>query len=310
MEKGYVLVIGSSGIDIKGRPIGELEWDRPNLGIVRNSVGGVARNIAENLARLEVPTVLLTAVGKDSEGSRVLEQCAESGIDCTNVLVTADSHTGIYMALLKADGELHLAISDFEIMNYLDTDYLYERERLFRRATMIVIDNTLSDEALAAVFDLAERHKVRVCADPTTPTLAGRLCDYLPQLYLIVPNAGETTALCGLNDPAQDRETAIDAARHLVSMGAKIAVVTLGEKGIAYADGSGGGFIRAIKTDVIDSTGAGDAFSGAVIFGLLNEVPVDEAMRLGITAASLTLQSRETVLPALSQELLYDELTA
>jgi pseudouridine kinase len=140
------------------------------------------------------------------------------------------------------------------------------------------------------------------------PTLAVRLVDFLPSLYLVAPNAAETTALCGLPDPAQNREAAIDAARQLVSMGVKIAVVTLGEQGVAYADGSGGGFIRAVRTQVVDPTGAGDAFTAAVIFGLLNEVTVDEAMRLGMTAASLTLQSRDTVLPQLSQELLYDKL--
>src|SRR5690606_30725709 len=122
------------------------------------------------------------------------------------------------------------------------------------------------------------------------------------------PNAVETKTLCGLEQPATDRDTANEAARQLVQMGASIAVVTLGAQRLAYADGSGGGFIRAVHTQVVDSTGAGAAFTGAVIFGLLNEVPVDEAMRLGVTAASLTLQSRETVLPDLSQELLYDKL--
>jgi pseudouridine kinase len=149
---------------------------------------------------------------------------------------------------------------------------------------------------------------VRVCADPTTPALAVKLCQYIDQLYMVSPNAAETTVLCGLADPAHDYDTAINAARHLVGLGAKIGVVTLAEQGLAYADGSGGGFIRAINTHVVDSTGAGDAFAGAVIFGLLNDVPVDEAMRLGVTAASLTLQSRQTVLPTLSQELLYDKL--
>jgi pseudouridine kinase len=125
---------------------------------------------------------------------------------------------------------------------------------------------------------------------------------------MVCPNAAETTALCGLENTANDYETAINAARHLVSLGTKIAVVTLAEKGLAYADGSGGGFIPAINTRVVDSSGAGDAFSGAVIFGLLNDVPIDEAMRLGVTAASLTLQSSLTVLPNLSQELLYNKL--
>jgi pseudouridine kinase len=79
---------------------------------------------------------------------------------------------------------------------------------------------------------------------------------------------------------------------------------------LAYAHGGGGGYLRAIQTPVIDATGAGDAFSGAAIFGLLNGVPLDEAMRLGITAASLTVGSEDTVLKDLSQELLYDQLMA
>jgi len=308
MDDDYVLVIGSAGIDVKGRPDGELVWETPNLGRVRNSVGGVARNIAENLARLEIPSLLLTAVGDDTQGERVIRRTEKGGVDCSHVLSVPDERTGTYMALLKPNGELHVAVSDFEIIRYVSPDYLREHESLFEEAAMVAIDATLSEESLATVFELAEKCDVRVCADPTTPALAGKLCDYIDRLYLLVPNAAETTALCGLEDPAKDRETAIHAARQLVMMGTKIAVVTLGAQGLAYADGSGGGFIRAAGVNVVDSTGAGDALTSAVMFGLLNEVPVDEAMRLGVTAASLTLQTRETVLPNLSQELLYDDL--
>lgn len=308
MDDGYVLVIGSAGIDVKGRPDNIPNWSGPNLGRVRNSVGGVARNIAENLARLEVPTILLSAVGDDMEGQRVLRHTSEGGVDCRYVQTVPEGRTGTYLALLNPDGEMHTSVSDFEIIHRVNADYLRANEALFKDADLIVIDTTLSEESLRTVFELAGRYHVRVCADPTTPMLAARLCPYIDQLFLVVPNAAETAALCGLENAAHDRDSATDAARHLVSLGAHIAVVTLGEQGLAYADGSGGGFIRAQRTEVVDSTGAGDAFSGAVIFGLLNEVTVDEAMRLGVTAASLTLRSRETVIPHLSQELLYDEL--
>lgn len=280
----------------------------PNLGQVRNSVGGVARNIAENLARLEVQTVLLTALGDDIEGRRVLDYCTAQGIDCSHVKIVPGGRTGTYLALLKPDGDLDVAISDFEIIEAIDSDYLRLHEPLLAEAEMVVIDATLSVPTLVTLFELTEKYAVRVCADPTTPMLASRLCPYIDKVHLIVPNAGETTALCGLENPAIDRETAINAARRLVSLGAYIAVVTLGDQGLAYADGGGGGYIRATNTHVVDSTGAGDALTGAVIFGLLNDVPLDEAMRLGVTAASLTLQTAETVVPNLTQELLYDEL--
>lgn len=308
MDEGYVLVIGSAGIDVKGRSTEELAWNTSNPGQVRQSVSGVARNIAENLARLEVPTILLTAVGDDWNGKRTLEHCTQNGIDMSHALIIPGGRTGIYMALLQPDGELNVAIGDFDIMASVDSACIRQHEELLAEADMVVIDATLSEEALAALFELAAAHNTRVCADPTTPALAGRLCPYLEQIHLIVPNAAETTALCGLDDPASDLDTAINAAKHLVAMGAYIAVVTLGEKGLAYADGSGGGFIRAPQVHVVDTSGAGDALTGAVIFGLLNEVPVDEAMRLGVTAAALALQTTETVAPNLSQEMLYERL--
>lgn len=308
MDDSSVLVIGSAGVDIKGRPLSDLLYGADNLGEVRQSVGGVARNIAENLARLEINTTILTAVGQDVPGDRVLDQCRKSGINCDYVLRPAGARTGSHIALLDTAGDLNVALSDFEIARRVSPDYLRQHRALFAEADMIVIDCNLFPETLETVFELAAEYQVRVAADPTAPMLAERLCPYLDRLYMIAPNAAETTALCGLSVPAHDNESAMAAARHLVALGTEIAVVTVGAKGLAYADGSGGGFIRAIQSEVVDTTGAGDALTGAVIFGLLNAVPLDEALRLGVTAASLTLQSTETVLPELSQELLYDQL--
>ena len=308
MAEGYVLVIGMAGLDIKAYAPAPLGWDQAVTGEIHSNVSGVARNIAENLAHLEVETILLSAVGRDTTGHHVIHQTRDNRVVCKHVHVIDDARTSETISIMKANGEPGYTISDYEIMAAVDSNYLWKHEPLFERAELIVIDATLSAEALATVFELADRYHVRVCADPTLPTLAGKLCDYLSQIYMIAPNAAETTALCGLPNPATTRDNAIDAARQLVTLGVEIAVITLGAQGVAYADGSGGGFIRAVHTQVVDPTGAGDAFSAAVIFGLLNDVTVDEAMRLGITAASLTLQSRETVLPTLSQELLYDKL--
>ncbi|MFW5691442.1 MAG: carbohydrate kinase family protein [Chloroflexota bacterium] len=309
IEDGHVLVIGSAGIDIKGRPPSDLTPGIPNLGMVQNSVGGVARNIAENLARLEVPVTLISAVGRDVEGARVLRVCERAGVDVRAMRRVPGLRTGTYMALLHPDGQLNVAISDFDIIRTVDTKYILQHEALFDDALMVVVDATLEPDVLVTICDLATQRNIPIAADPTNPMLAGRLCPLLNMLYLIVPNASETGALCGLSD-ADDRDSALETARALVAKGVKIAVVTLGPDGLVYAHGGGVGYVRAIQTRVVDATGAGDAFTGAMLFGVLNDVPLDEAMRLGATAASLTLRSRNTVLPNLSQELLYDELMA
>ena len=94
----------------------------------------------------------------------------------------------------------------------------------------------------------------------------------------------------------------------LVSQGPRMVVVTLGEQGLAYATYEQSGRVPALDMDVVDSTGVGDALTAAVVFGLLNDFPADEAVRLGVSAAALTLSSSQTVYPDLSLERLYDHL--
>ena len=308
MDREYVLVIGSAVLEISGKSEDRIRTGRRQFGKVHYSVSGVARNIAENLARLEIDTFLLSAVAEDDFGQHLIDQSTDAGVHCNHLLQVSGARTATSLILAHSENRA-TRLDDFAIVEFIDSDYLMEHEWLFENAALVVIDATLQVETLDTLFELAVRHGVRVCADPTSPLMADRLCRYIPNLYLIVPNASETASLCDLQEPATERDQAISTAQDLVSLGANIAVVTLGEQGLAYADSSGGGYIRAIHTEVIDTSGAGDAFSGAAIFGILNDVPIDEAMRLGVTAASLTLASEETVLPTLSQELLYDELS-
>ena len=308
MNGDYVLVIGSAVLEISGRTPAALQTGARRFGQIHSSVSGVARNIAENLVRLDIETVLLTAIAEDDIGQHLITHSTLAGIDCGHALRVNGARTAMSLLVYHTEDEC-TQIDDLSIAAALDSDYLLEHEWLFKDAALIVIDATLSDDALDTIFELATRYQVRVCADPTSPLMANRLCDYIESLYLIVPNASETAALCSLAEPATERESAIGTAQSLVNMGADIAVVTLGEKGLAYADSSGGGYIRALHTEVVDPAGAGDAFSGAVIFGILNGVPIDEAMRLGVAAASLTLASEDRVLQSLHPDLLYDELS-
>jgi pseudouridine kinase len=93
-----------------------------------------------------------------------------------------------------------------------------------------------------------------------------------------------------------------------VTAGVKIAIITLAEEGVVYATADASGHIPAVATEIIDTTGASDALTAAVVFGLLNDIPIDESVRLGASAAALTLACSDTVCVDLSLELLYDHL--
>jgi pseudouridine kinase len=96
-----VVVVGASAIDTKGRASGRLTRGSSSHGRVHTNVGGVARNVAENLARLGVPTRLLSAVGDDAMGRQILDHGTESGIDLSRVLVSKAHRTGAYISIVE-----------------------------------------------------------------------------------------------------------------------------------------------------------------------------------------------------------------
>jgi pseudouridine kinase len=232
-EGGHLLVIGAASIDTVGRASDSMEAGSSTPGEICVSVGGVGRNIAENLARLGEDVILLSAVGDDESGHRILDQASECGIDVSHVLVDADHGTAGYLAILDKAGNLVSAVDDMAINRELITpDFVYRRRTLFRDARMLVLDANLSPRTLDLVFRLAIRYSIPVCADPTTGPLAPRLGPHLANLTLITPNGTEAEALCGIE--VVDRDSGLQAAQRLLSMGVQIVIVTLGATGLVY----------------------------------------------------------------------------
>lgn len=303
-----MLVIGACGLDLVGRPDGPFRPGTSNPGEIRLSHGGVARNVAENLARLGMETTLISAVGPDDFGRQLLEQAEQAGVDVSHAIVVPAGRTGSYLALLNEQGGVHLALDDMRVVEAIDASYLRDRESLFQSAQAVFVDANLPPSTLAEAVRLARGAGVPVAADPTSVALATRLVPLLRDVWLITPNEAEAATLAPHAEPHTDRHPGLDAARHLVGQGVQIAMVTMAEFGVAYATTEVSGLVPAVQTDIVDPTGAGDAQTAAVLFALLNDIPLDEAVRLGASAAAVTLRSRGSVVQDLSLELLYDQL--
>jgi pseudouridine kinase len=305
---GHVLVIGAAGIDHKGQSHHAIQLGTSNPGRIGVGFGGVGRNIAENLARLEIDVMFMTALSDDADGHAIRQHCEAAGVQMDPTLTVPAGQTGTYLSIAGADGEMLVALSDYRVLASLTPAHLDEHEATFAEARLLVIDLNLSTNVLAYTVGLAHKHQLPIVVDPTSPAHSPKLCDYLDRLYLVAPNAAETTELCGLDVPTQDTDAALKAAQQLVALGVDIAIVTLGEQGLAYSDGQVQGIMPAVHTTVKDTTGAGDALIAAVIFGLGNDIPLEDAMRLGVTAAALTLHSEESVCPTLTPDDLYNTL--
>ncbi|MBK8431699.1 MAG: carbohydrate kinase family protein [Chloroflexi bacterium] len=304
----HILVIGASLLDTKGKPIAGLEPGTSNPAYIRSTRGGTARNVAENLARLGATVVLVSAVGEDNTGQRLLESTAAAGVDTTHVQIIAGARTGGYIVLLDEQGKLMVALDDTAVMSHVSADYLRQHENLFAAADMLMLDGGVTAEAFAVAIELARKHKVPICADPSSARLAGKLIPYLPYLDLVVPNEVEAAELCHTEFTGYDPEKSLLLARQLMQKGVQQVVITLSDFGLVYVTSEESGYLPAHYTEMIDSTGTGDAITAAIMFGLLNGLDTAECMRLGTAAASLTLQIGETVVPDLSLDMLYEHL--
>ncbi len=302
-----VLVIGAAGIDIVGRLQSEILSGTSNPAEIRMSFGGNARNVAENLARLGQAVNLLTVVGQDLIGEQVLKLTAEAGVNIEHIL-TIDQHpTGSYLALVRK-GELEFALDDMRITAALTPDYIRANQQLFEQSCLLFVDANLPDDTLKTVFELAKAAQLPVCADPSSTSLALKFEPYLEDIFLFTPNRYEASLFCDNPQGQTESERGLEFAKHLVARGVEFAIVTQAEFGVSYATSETSGQIRAIKTEIIDPTGGGDALSAAIMFAILNGISTDEAIRLGVSAASLTLRHPGAAHPDLTLEKLYDQL--
>lgn len=301
-----MLVVGVAGIDVKGRILEGPKLHTSNAGHIRTSVGGTAHNIAENLARLGQAVRLLSAVGDDRNGRRVLAQANEAGVNTSQVIITSRCRTAAYLAVMDECGEMIISVDDMAVLDLITPQTIYQKRALVRDAAMIVMDSNLSPAVIQSLLKQASRYHVPVVADPTSSKLAQRLQPHLSNLLLVTPNIIEAEALS--RQSIASRHDAIKAAKQLVARGVDIAIITLAELGVVYATPDVSGHIPAVKTPIVDTTGASDALTAAVVFGLLNDFPIDEALRLGASAAALTLACTDTVCVDLSLDWLYDQL--
>jgi pseudouridine kinase len=304
----HVLVIGATLLDTKGKPDAGLEPGTSNPGRIQQTRGGTARNVAENLARLGTDVLLITAVGDDASGQQLMAQTAAAGVNLEYSLTIKEANSGAYMALLDENGTLAVALDDCTVMEHITPLHLHRHRRLFRDASMIVMDGSLTQPAMKTVVRLATQYDVPLCADPSSTRLAGKLRPYLPHFHLLVPNEVEEAELLDEDYEGFDPDASLLLAQRLVKVGVENVVITLSDFGLNYATSDEIGYVPPSYNKMIDTTGTGDAVTAAVIFGMLNDLPTIQCMRLGAAAASLTVQSTETVVPDLSLDMLYDHL--
>ncbi|MCD0162803.1 winged helix-turn-helix transcriptional regulator, partial [Deinococcus sp. 6YEL10] len=152
---GRVVVVGGANVDVKARTIQTAVPGTSNPGVSAQAPGGVARNVAENLARLGVPVSLVSVVGRDGLGDWLLRETEAAGVDVRPVLRAPDVSTGTYTAVLDASGELLVAVAAMAAVEALTPAALQERRGVLRGVAWVVADGNLPEGSLAHLLSLA-----------------------------------------------------------------------------------------------------------------------------------------------------------
>ncbi|MGM9513271.1 PfkB family carbohydrate kinase [Roseateles sp. DB2] len=304
-EPRQLLCIGAANRDRKLRTQGPARLASSNPASQLESAGGVARNIAENLARLGLPVQLLTAVGQDPAGQALLAEAASLGIRTHGSLQLAEVPTGSYTAVLDEHGDLLIGLAQMQACEALDAAFLQSTLALRRSASWTVLDLNLPAATVAALLAEAAAGQRQQAAVAASVPKMDRLPQDLRGLSLLLLNRDELAACTSIH---LDSEAALDEAwSQLQARGLQRLVLTQGSDDVRCA--CTGEPLRRVPaqavTDIVEVTGAGDAFAAGVVAGLLR-APHDliAACRLGQRLAALTLQSAATVSPLLSPALL------
>lgn len=293
-----IIVIGASFVDIKGFPEDNYVPTGRNVGRVEYVHGGVARNVVEDIANVELRPTYLGIVDDSPMGAAVLQKLKNHKVNVDYVMTRPDG-MGTWLVVLDNNGDVAGSISKRPNMLPL-VDLLEEKgDEIFSHADSVVLEVDLDKEIVKHTLDLAKKHHVKAVGMVSNMSIAVERRDLLQRFDCFICNQLEAGLL--FLDDYSDKTP--EELREILSRKAALAnissmVVTMGAQGAVYADRFGdSGICPARKVQVKDTTGAGDAFCAGVTIGLTYGSPLASAVEIGSMLAASVITSSENVCP-------------
>lgn len=290
--KKRVAVIGGMNFDINGK-IPNIIWKDSNPGIIRTSIGGVGRNIAENLARLDVSVSLFSFIGDDAFGDAVYQHTKNAGVVMDYVERLPHIRTGVYFSL-SDDEDMVVALNDTAATEQMDVPWATRVLGAIQEHDMVFLDAGLIKETIDYIAYHC-KDKI-IMMDSVSVSKARRIVDAIPYCHTLKPNVYELHELTHL--PTETEEQIIKAAATLVARGCKEVIVTRGSKPLLKITETETLSVPVPASHTVNLTGAGDAFLAAYAAGLLHQAT--NPLAWAIKASAITIASEDTVSPNLS----------
>lgn len=312
VQKGYVLgrgyvmpaasrivCLGGAVFDRKYRARQPLVAETSNPVDGMRSFGGVARNVAENLALLGAATSFISIVGEDETGTALLQHLRSIGVDVSQVASTKERPTAEYAAVLDENGDLAMGLADMGIFDLFQPEQLERVWPHIASASLVFCDCNFPAETLRLLIDRRKGARFRLAFDAVSTHKVMKLPEDLDGIDFLFMNLDEANALMARRSQGPFGH-AREAAQALVAAGVSNAIVTTGASGVVIADAAGVQTVPAVKAKPVEMTGAGDAMISGTLHALLSSAPPVDAVRIGALLGALTTESAASVHPELS----------
>lgn len=297
-QENFVCIIGGTNIDIVGFSNDELRLHDSNPGNIKFSLGGVGRNIGENLARLDVDTKLISVIGNDVYGHKVVDEGRGIGLDFDHTLKLDGETTSVYMSVLDQSGDMKVAISSMDIYEKMTIDYIKTKKSVIESSKICVIDTNIPRDVIEYVVTNFKNTKFFL--DTVSSTKAMKVKDIIHKFHTIKPNRLEAEILSGIKiDSIEDVER---ASNYFVNGGVKNVFISLGEEGVYYNNGKEKGIFKPKRVEMINANGAGDAFVAGLVYSELTELELVETLKFASACSAITVEHKDTINPNMSLE--------
>ena len=293
-----MVVVGAVFVDVKGFPEDNYIPTGRNAGRVEFVHGGVGRNVAEDIANVELRPKFVSLVDDNAEGEAVLKKLRNHKVNTDYVLSVPDG-MGMWLAVFDNTGDLAGSISKRPDSSALVALLDEKGDEIFADADSIVVEIDMDKEIIKRVFKYAEKYNKKVYAVVANMSIASQRRDFLQFTDCFVCNVLEAGILF-VTDFSQlsPEELCEELSRRVISARIPAVVVTMGSKGSVYADMQGNkGVCPAETVQVRDTTGAGDAFCAGVAMGLTYGKTMPEALEIGTRLAASVITVSENVCP-------------
>ena len=298
-----IVVFGSTFVDIKGYPDTQFIPAGRNAGRVRQVHGGVARNVAEDIANVELRPTFVTVLDESGTSTDVLEKLERHHVN-TDYILRTDDGLGTWLAVFDHQGDVVASISRRPALDAIGEMLAERGDEIFQNADSIVVEIDMEVPLLKQIFALADRHGKDIYAVVSNMSIAMERRDLLQRVACVVCNLQEAGLLFSEEyDSLSPEEFCPVLEKRARQAQIPRMIVTMGGAGAVYTEVDGEtGYCPAWKVDVIDTTGAGDSFFAGVAIGLTYGKTLGESCVIGTRLAASVIATKENVCPRFRPE--------